>query len=86
MDKYKFAIVSDLDGVIILCEDTTIHSSVPPVTALNKADVPLFFLTNNGRITEEAFIRKLNPRISQTMSSDRMMLCHTPLRDPSFVT
>lgn len=61
------------------------------VSPTHKANLPFALLTNGGGIPEHEKAQEMNRRLGISeddqakLSSDNLILCHTPLRDPDII-
>ena len=56
----SYAIVSDIDGVLILGSKVNLANET--VLEIEEKKTPFYLMTNNGKITEQKFADNLNAR------------------------
>ena len=76
--KNNFAIVSDIDGVLILGPEKNLANGT--IAQICEKNTPFYLLTNNGKVTEKEFITTMNKRFETNLDESQIILCHTPLR------
>jgi HAD superfamily hydrolase (TIGR01456 family) len=72
-------VVLDIDGVI-LRGGALIPGAVEAVQYLVQHKVPFVFVTNGGGMLEEKKAEDLSKKLGIKVSSDQIILCHTPFR------
>ena len=61
----SFAIVSDIDGVLVLGSDKELANET--IAKILDKRTPFYLLTNNGKVTEKQFITNLNKRFNSSL-------------------
>jgi HAD superfamily hydrolase (TIGR01456 family) len=75
----KKGIALDIDGVV-LRGGKLIPGAKETIQKMVKEKVPFIFITNGGGVTEEEKATGLSEKLEITVSSDQILLCHTPFR------
>ena len=84
--KAKFAILSDIDGVLTYFGKkigSNTDRILDDLHSKYREEAPMYFVSNNGGLTEQEYADGLNRKMGKDIGvkGDQMLLCHTPLRD-----